>query len=225
MELKRSIDGLLMRRDYQQAKEATERLKKVLNMKIPENQMVVSLYEILTAKSLGEVTSAEAFEQLRKLSEGFMQFEEKTFSHIPMRNEVLVVNNICITLCRIGRRDEAVDLYRITLEKIKSSKVDVKYRYRSYQLLCNNYIHERQDKDIVDALKELQLEFLCGKAMELPFCINNILQALNRNNIARNECDEWTKAAYYILDLYYFDEDKKLYKDFLEKNRGVKVID
>ncbi len=225
MELKHSIDGFLMRRDCQQAKEATERLKKALNMKIPENHMVVSLYEILTQKHLGEMTSEEAFEQLKQLSEKFMNFEEKTFYHIPMRNEVLVINNICIVLCKIGRRDEAIELYRITLEKIRGSKVDVKNRYRSYQLLCNNYIHERQDKDIMDALKELQLEFLCGKAMELPFCINNILQALNRNNIARNECDEWAKAAYYIFDLYYFEQDKKLYKDFLEKNRGVKVID
>lgn len=225
MELKRSIDGLLMRRDYQQAKEATERLKKVLNMKIPENQMVVSLYEILTAKSLGEVTSAEAFEQLRKLSEGFMQFEEKTFSHIPMRNEVLVVNNICITLCRIGRRDEAVDLYRITLEKIKSSKVDVKYRYRSYQLLCNNYIHERQDKDIVDALKELQLEFLCGKAMTLPLCIDNILQILIRNDVPIKDCDEWIKAVYYICDLFYFEKDKQIYKQFLKNSRSIELTD
>ncbi len=99
MELKHSIDGFLMRRDCQQAKEATERLKKALNMKIPENHMVVSLYEILIQKHLGEMTSEEAFEQLKQLSEKFMNFEEKTFYHIPMRNEVLVINNICIVLC------------------------------------------------------------------------------------------------------------------------------
>lgn len=225
MELKRSIDGFLMRRDCQQAKEATERLKKVLNMKIPENQMVVSLYEILIQKNLREMTSQEAFEQLKQLSEKFMNFEEKTFYHIPMRNEVLVINNICIVLCKIGRRDEAIELYRITLEKIRSSKVDVKYRYRSYQLLCNNYIHECQCKDIVETLKELQLEFLCGKAMTLPLCIDNILQILLRNDVPREDCDEWIKAVYYMCDLYYFEKDKLLYGQFLENIRFIKVID
>jgi transcriptional regulator with XRE-family HTH domain len=225
MELKRSIDGLLMRRDYQQAKEATERLKKALNMEIPENHMVVSLYEILIQKNLREMTSQEAFEQLKQLSEKFMNFEEKTFYHIPMRNEVLVINNICIVLCKIGRRDEAIELYRITLEKIRSSKVDVKYRYRSYQLLCNNYIHECQCKDIVETLKELQLEFLCGKAMTLPLCIDNILQILLRNDVPREDCDEWIKAVYYMCDLYYFEKDKLLYGQFLENIRFIKVID
>ncbi len=225
MELKRSIDGFLMRRDCQQAKEATERLKKALNMKIPENHMVVSLYEILIQKHLGEMTSEEAFEQLKQLSEKFMNFEEKTFYHIPMRNEVLVINNICIVLCKIGRRNEAIELYRITLEKIRSSKVDVKYRYRSYQLLCNNYIHECQCKDIVETLKELQLEFLCGKAMTLPLCIDNILQILLRNDVPREDCDEWIKAVYYMCDLYYFEKDKLLYGQFLENIRFIKVID
>lgn len=225
MELKRSIDGFLMRRDCQQAKEATERLKKALNMKIPENHMVVSLYEILIQKNLREMTSQEAFEQLKQLSEKFMNFEEKTFYHIPMRNEVLVINNICIVLCKIGRRDEAIELYRITLEKIRSSKVDVKYRYRSYQLLCNNYIHECQCKDIVETLKELQLEFLCGKAMTLPLCIDNILQILLRNDVPREDCDEWIKAVYYMCDLYYFEKDKLLYGQFLENIRFIKVID
>ena len=225
MELKRSIDGFLMRRDCQQAKEATERLKKALNMKIPENHMVVSHYEILIQKNLREMTSQEAFEQLKQLSEKFMNFEEKTFYHIPMRNEVLVINNICIVLCKIGRRDEAIELYRITLEKIRSSKVDVKYRYRSYQLLCNNYIHECQCKDIVETLKELQLEFLCGKAMTLPLCIDNILQILLRNDVPREDCDEWIKAVYYMCDLYYFEKDKLLYGQFLENIRFIKVID
>ena len=84
-----------------------------------------------------------------------MKYDQKTFSHIPMRNETLVVNNICITLCKLGHKDEALDLYRITLAKIKSSKVEIKYRYRSYQILFNNYL--RECGNISDTLKELQM--------------------------------------------------------------------
>lgn len=222
MELKRSIDGLIMRREYQKAKEATKKLKEALDLEISENKMVVSLYEIITAKHLGEMTFEEALEKLKKLSERFLNMDQKTFSHIPMRNEVLVINNICITLGELGRKDEAVNLYWITLEKIRSSKVDVKYRYRSYQLLFNGYIYK--NGKIEDTLEELQMEFLCGKAMELPFCINTILQILSKNDISESECDEWTKAAYYTFDLFYFESDKTMFKNFLEENRNIKVI-
>ena len=222
MELKRSIDGFIMRREYQKAKEATQKLKSSLDMEISENRMVVSLYEVITAKHLGEMTFEEALEKLKKLSERFLNMDQKTFSHIPMRNEVLVINNICITLGELGRKDEAVDLYWITLEKIRSSKVDVKYRYRSYQLLFNGYI--REHNNMKGALEELQLELLCGKAMTLSLCLNNILQILSKNDVSESECDEWTKAVYYLMDLYLLDKDKKTYKDFLETNRHVKVI-
>ena len=103
MELKRSIDGLLMRREYQKAREATQRLRDSLDLDIWENMMVVSLYEIITAKRLGEMPLEEAYIKLKNLAERFLNFEERTFSHIPMRNEVLVVNNICITLCSLER--------------------------------------------------------------------------------------------------------------------------
>lgn len=151
-----------------------------------------------------------------------MNFDQKTFSHIPMRNETLVINNICITLCKLGDKDEALDLYRITLEKMKSSKVKIKYRYRSYQILFNNYL--RECGEIRDSLKELQMEFLCGKAMELPFCINTILQILSQNGVSESECDEWAKAAYYIFDLFYFESNKKMFREFFEKNRNIEVI-
>ncbi|GFI22441.1 hypothetical protein IMSAGC011_01216 [Lachnospiraceae bacterium] len=223
MELKRSIDGFIMRRDFQRAKEATKKLKDALDMKISENNMVVRLYEIVTAKRFGEITTEEALEELRKLSERFMNMEQKTFSHIPMRNEVLVINNICISLCEIKDKKSAVDLYKTTLEKIKSSKIKIKFRYRSYQILFHNYVHECGD--IEDALEELQIEFLCGKAMQLSHCIHNILQILSTNHIPEKECDEWAKAVYYLCDLYCFEKDKKIYRDFLEKSRNIKIID
>ncbi len=223
MELKRSIDGFIMRREYQKAKEATQKLKSSLDMEISENRMVVSLYEAITGESLGEISAEEALKKFKIISKKFLNFDQKTFSHIPMRNETLVINNICITLCKLGHKDEALDLYRITLEKMRSSKVNVKYRYRSYQILFNSYI--RENRSIEDTLKELQMEFLCGKTSELPFCLNHILQILNKNNVEESECDEWAKAVYYMCDLNHFDKDKSDYKNFLENKRCLKVID
>ena len=60
--------------------------------------------------------------------------------------------------------------------------------------------------------------------MELPFCINTILQILSQNGVSESECDEWAKAAYYIFDLFYFESNKKMFREFFEKNRDIKVI-
>lgn len=199
MELKRSIDGFVMRREYQKAKEATQKLKAALDLEISENKMVVSLYEVITGESLGEISAADALEKFKILSRKFMKFDQKSFSHIPMRNETLVVNNICITLCKLGHKDEALDLYRITLEKIKSSKAKTKYRYRSYQILFNSYI--REYREIEDTLKELQMEFLCGKTSELPLA----LEILTNSTISPKIMATLSKKnAEDIIELYKY---------------------
>lgn len=199
MELKRRVDGFIMRREYQKAKEATQKLKAALDLEISENKMVVSLYEVITGESLGEISAADALEKFKILSRKFMKFDQKSFSHIPMRNETLVVNNICITLCKLGHKDEALDLYRITLEKIKSSKVKTKYRYRSYQILFNSYI--REYREIEDTLKELQMEFLCGKTSELPLA----LEILTNSTISPKIMATLSKKnAEDIIELYKY---------------------
>lgn len=222
MEQKRSIDGFLMRRDFQQAKEQTGKLKDALDMDIAENRMVVRLYEIITAKYFGEVTAEEALGELKELAGNFMKMDQGTFSHIPMRNEVLVINNIGITLHEMGREKESVDLYRITLEKIRSSKVKIKYRYRSYQILFNNYVLARGD--MADVLWGLGYQFLCGKGLGLAYCTNNILHLLHRGDVSEDECNEWLKATYYLLDLYKFEYEKIKYKNYFE-DHDIKILD
>lgn len=223
MELKTRVDKSAMRRNYEQARDTVRELKKKLDMDISENKLVVDLYEIVIAKCLGEITAEEALVKLKALSRGFMDFDNNIFSHIPMKNEALVVNNICITLCETGQVNNAIDLYRITLEKIRSSKIEIKYRYRSYEIILNNYVHECGIMEYT--IEELHNELLCGKAMELSFCLNNILQILNRGGVSRDECDEWAKAVYYMCDLYYLEKDKEMYKDYLKNKRQIRIMD
>lgn len=158
-----------MRREYQKAKEATQKLKSSLDMEISENRMVVSLYEAITGESLGEISAEEALKKFKIISKKFLNFDQKTFSHIPMRNETLVINNICITLCKLGHKDEALDLYRITLEKMRSSKVNVKYRYRSYQIYLIA-ISVKIDRSKIP-LKNFKWNFCVGKHPNFLFAL------------------------------------------------------
>ena len=223
MEIKRNIDGCLMRRNFQEAREVTRELKSRLDMDIEENKRLIRMYEMIVAKCLGEMTAQDALEGLKELARSFYNFEKKEFSHIPMRNEVLLINNICIALKETGREQEAVELYMNTIQKMRSSKVKVQYRYRSYALVLNNAMNSGRECENV--YEGLQNELFCGKAMQMPLCLNNIVHALEKTGITKEEDELWAKAIYYMSDLYGFKEEKEIYKDFIEKEYGIMLLE
>lgn len=64
------------------------------------------------------------------------------------------------------------------------------------------------------AFEALRNEFVCGKAMEIPFCLNNMLLTM-QDIWPKEECRKWAKAIYYMSDLYYFVKEKEIYGNFL----------
>lgn len=223
MELRDELDRLIMRREYLKAKITLDNLISKLDMQIFENKMIIESHYIFIAFKTGETTAENAIKKLKDLLTSFMNFETKTFHHIPMRNEVVLINYLCIALNKIEKRTDAIDIYKATLHKLKNSKIKPKYQYLLYSLILNNYAH--WCLDLKFSLTGLKNEFICGKASSLPFCINNILQILDKENKPAAECDKWAEAIYYMSDLYYFNEEKKLYKNFLINECHICVID
>lgn len=223
MELRSHLDQLLMRRRYDEAKECLQELKQCLDLEIEENYMLVTFEESMLAYFAGEVTAQETLENLKGLLKGFMDYDEMVFHHVPMRNEALIINNVCILLYETGQEALSMRLFQCILQRMDDSKVDVRYRYRSYALLFNNYV--RRNRGWEDACKELKYEFVCGKAMVLPFSINNILIVLEKMGISDEDSDRWAKAIYYMSDLYYFYKEKEIYKTYLLEDRNIKLVD
>ena len=223
MELRSNMDILLMRRKYDKARELLEELKRHLDMGVRENNVIVEFHETVIANRLGEITAQEAFENIKEQIKGFMDYDRMVFYHIPMRNEVLIINNVCLLLYDIGQEEDAVRLFRSVLQRIRGSKVDVKYRYRSYAILLNNYV--RRQREWKNACEGLKNELICGKAAGLPFCLNNISKILEREGASDKELDQWAKAIYYMSDLYYFDNEKEIYRKYLREERQIKIID
>ncbi len=223
MELRDELDRLIMRREYLKAKITLDNLISKLDMQIFENKMIIESHYIFIAFKTGETTAENAIKKLKNLLTSFMNFETKTFHHIPMRNEVVLINYLCITLNKIKKRTDAMDIYKATLHKLKNSKIKPKYRYLLYSLILNNYAH--WCLDLKFSLTGLKNEFICGKASSLPFCINNVLQILDKDGTPPAECDKWAEAIYYMSDLYYFNKEKELYKNFLINKCHICVID
>ena len=139
-----------------------------------------------------------------------------------MRNEVSMINSLCISLRETGKQEEAERIEELVLSKIQGSKVHVKYRYRSYALLLSNKANNNLNNNTIGKL--LRNEILCGKAGVLHLAIANYARWEQKQGFPQAEYIEKAKWVYYISDLFYFEFLKKLYKDYLEKEKVEFII-
>ena len=166
MELRHHLETLLVHGEYEKAEYLLENLKSQLDMSFTENQHVVEDSEILIHRKLHKITIEDAYKRQKKLYESLLDADKKNLRHIPMRNEVLLINRYCIILLELGQKSDVVNLYVQTIEKMRRTRMNVQYRYRSYSLLLYNYIHLTQDYST--ACEILRNELYCGKPL---FCL------------------------------------------------------
>ncbi len=223
LDFPRKLDSAIMRSDFKGAREILERLKNNLDMDNVANKFAVQLYETIIAARLNEFTGEKALEKQLVLLRGIMDFDRSGFRHIPMRNEVLLVNSVCKLFgdseCK---KEEGIHLAKYTLELFRNSRVDVRHQYLSYAILLSNYVHYAREYEA--AVEALRNEMICGKASELIFCLNNML-IIMQGNWPKEECRKWAKAIYYMSDLYYFVKEKQIYGDFLKEKCYEEILD
>lgn len=217
MELRHQLDIAQAHDEYEKAEKILGQLRTRLNTKITENQRVLEDAEIQIQKNLHKISAEHALERQKTLLESLLDSDRKELRHIPMRNEVLIINHYCGTLSQMGHKNEAIALYLHALEKMRKSHINIKYRYRSFSLLLCNYVYEC--RDITAAYETLRNELSCGKASVLPFSLIDLLHIWDRDGKPERECMKLSEYIYYISDLFHFSKDKRKYADFLEKKK------
>lgn len=217
MELRHQLDTALAHNDYETAENLLEQLRLQLDTTIAENWRVLEDAEILIHRKLHKITAEAALKRQGKLLESLLNAEKEQLRHIPMRNEVLIINHYCGILLELGDKNEAVSLYIQALEKIRRSRMNVRYRYRSFSLLLCNYVFEcREPKPAYEVLKN---ELFCGKASVLPYCLIDLLHILDKEGKTEQECLKLSEYIYYVSDLFHFSNEKKIFFDFLIKKK------
>ncbi|MDE7203264.1 MAG: hypothetical protein K2O91_15485 [Lachnospiraceae bacterium] len=222
MELRHQLDIAQAHDEYEKAEKILEQLRSQLNTKIAENQRVLEDAEIQIQKNLHKISVEHALERQKMLFEGLLDSDKKEFRHIPMRNEVLIINHYCGMLSQIGYKNEAIALYIHALEKMRKSHINIKYRYRSFSLLLCNYVYEY--RDLTAAYETLRNELSCGKASVLPFCLIDLLHIWDCEGKPERECMKLSEYIYYISDLFHFSNEKKNYADFLQRKKVIILL-
>ena len=221
MELRYQLNIKITHNDYEKAEYLLENLKSQLDMSFTENQHFVEDSEILIHRKLHKITIEEACERQKKLYESLLDADKKNLRHIPMRNEVLIINHYCIILLELGQKSDAVNLYVQAIEKIRRSRMNAQYRYRSYSLLLYNYIHITQN--YLTACETLKNELYCGKASVLPLCLHIISLILENRGEPREIWMWYAECVYYMSDLYNFMQQKEKFSTFL-KSEDINII-
>lgn len=221
MELRYHLETLLIHGEYEKAEYLLENLKSQLDMSFTENQHFVEDSEIHIHRRLHKITMEEACERQKKLYESLLDADKKNLRHIPMRNEVLIINHYCIILLELGQKSDAVNLYVQAIEKIRRSRMNAQYRYRSYSLLLYNYIHITQN--YLTACETLKNELYCGKASELPLCLHIISLILENRGEPKEIWMWYAECIYYMSDLYNFLQQKQKFSTFL-KEEDINII-
>ena len=221
MELRHQLNIKITHNDYEKAEYLLENLKSQLDMSFTENQHFVEDSEILIHRKLHKITIEEACERQKKLYESLLDADKKNLRHIPMRNEVLIINHYCIILLELGQKSDAVNLYVQAIEKIRRSRMNAQYRYRSYSLLLYNYIHITQN--YLTACETLKNELYCGKASVLPLCLHIISLILENRGEPKEIWMWYAECIYYMSDLYNFLQQKQKFSTFL-KEEDINII-
>lgn len=222
MELRRNLDRMIGRKEYTHAQEVCENLKKELNMDLKENRQIVESAEMLIDSRLNKIPYQNFLIRQKELLSDIIDFNNHSLYHVPNRNEVLLINYYCVVLKETGQIQEATWIYQCALQKIKGSRINIKYRYLSYSLLLNNYSAIVRTKEYI--YEVLKNELLYGKISVLPFCLNNILHTLEREGQCEQECTRWAMYIYYISDLLYYQKVKEEYGMCLEKEHNIYLI-
>lgn len=233
LELRRRIQGLTSRQQYDMAKPLFWKLKTMLDLNYVENRRDVrylrNIIDMNEGKCSCETVLAGDWELLRKtyllsperLQEPpvmKMQRGKVQVYRAPMRNEAEVMNQMAICLKRLKRKDEAIRLYEWVLTTFERSRVKPQYRYHSYGLLLQNLAAYRCS--VEKSKKALRFELLCGKISSLGYNYLTLACAMEDDSANREVCRRMIKEAYYLFELSNHYIDQRMVRDYYLENYG-----
>ena len=243
LEMNAEIEKLLSRHEEEKAIRAAERMKRYVDMSIPENRQRVEglevAWQLRTGKMGPEETYSKADELLR------LTYREGT-ERVPSRNELRLINTMCICRWRMGRREEAVSGYKKVLEYFEKSRVQTKYHFLSEGFILNNMTHCMVHSDYISEAegwseKNIKQQLLNGKINMIHYALSNLIgveedrtekkaggpvdftsgEADILYNGARKKCLQYVEWTIHITDMFKQHFMQIYFMKFAKENLGV----
>ena len=215
LELKQQVDILLSRNCDKEAEEKLEELRRKLDLSIAENRRWIEGYEITIRKEKKGASIQELLNQAMELLQETYRLRTHGAYRSPMDREAALINQIGILLHKLGRKEDAIQLFCAITEVMKNSKISLKKRSRKYSLLRTNLA--KWKCSITIAREDIQFTLSCGKLRSLPMNYMTIACALMDDPANREICREMIKDAYVLWEIVQNEVNKEITRQYYVK--------
>lgn len=235
----RDIQVYASRHQYDGIKALLNYLEEELDMEVMENWRIVRFYHNVIAMyaenpPLEEILREdlellsqtwhiplEAMGEQAKLEPKRMRGKKKNAKNkkylyrAPLKIEALLLNQIATLLKKLGRADEAKDLYEGVIHTIKKSRILPEFQFYSYSPLLSNMASQKCS--IADAEKVIRTSLRCGKMGNIGDDYLTIACAMLDDSSNRECCMQMMRDCYYLFELSDHQENmytlRKYFKD------------
>ena len=242
LELRKQIQGCISRHQYDIVQELVIKLKQQLDMNIFENSRTVQMiwnfvnmykglysYQELLQKSWKLLRKTYHFlpdyitkwiekilyKEPRENSVEYFRGKKKQY-RVPLKNETDMINQVAILLKKIGKGEEAIQLYSYTIHLFNQSDIKEEYRYRSYGLLLGNMAADKCS--INDSIEVLNYSLRCGKLGALGRNYLTIACALEDDSSNQKICCQMIIMSYFLFELSNNNKNQTIVKKYYMKN-------
>lgn len=180
LEMNYEIDKLLDRHELEKAVWATEQMRRCVDMSIPENRQRVEGLELSYQLYTGGLEQEEIYPR----AEGLLRLTyRKGTERVPFQNEMCLINLMCTSLYRMGRREEAVSEYQKVRERFEKSRVQNKYHFLSEGLILDNmslylFYCGRMEETEEWSERSARQQLLNGKINDIHYALSNFVGIL-----------------------------------------------
>lgn len=158
--------------EYEKAEYELRKLENGLDLRESTNRRLILELRAAFDSMRKRITSAEKLELLYKALGEKAADRENLSKRSLLREEVLIWNNIAITLEELGRREEGIAIYQDILASYESSALGIESNKKEYLLILRNLVgFLGRDGDHEEAIKISEL----GIRLSLECKIGNYL--------------------------------------------------
>lgn len=215
LELEDKFTKMSAKEQIQDMEKIINQLKSQLDMEQPENQKAVQIKEIVLDKKEGNQPLECLLKEAVKLLEETFEIQKGCY-RVPFLEESRLMINIAVLLTKLGRTEEAVQLYQQILKAYQKSEVAERYHYNACNAVYNNLSRITKSEEL--AKKGLRYELDCGRLNSLYFKMLLFASFWEEQKKNEETCKYIIKVAYWLCEL------AKNYKDRDTIRRNYKKI-
>lgn len=215
LEMKKELDRLTSRREYEKAEAKLAELKETLDLSVVENSRVVRGLELALENVLNKKPAEQLLEEMIALLQETYPVNYQENSRVPLDREAYLLNYIGIILKKLDKRKEIEELYTFVLDTMQKSKIRQQYRFRSYSTLITNYA--KQMRNVMLAGKNIRTALKSGKCRLIHMNYTTQISKLIDDPENETICRVMLEEAYVLCSLIHNDLDKKKINQYYEK--------